>query len=65
MRIELNGRPTETEAATLLALLAERGHDPVTVATALNGDFVPREARDTTPLHPGDRVEVLRPMQGG
>lgn len=65
MRIELNGRPAETEAPTLSALLAERGHDPACVATALNGDFVPREAREATPLHPGDRVEVLRPMQGG
>ncbi|PRX33808.1 sulfur carrier protein [Meinhardsimonia xiamenensis] len=65
MRIELNGQPLETEAPDLAALLAERGLTPETVATALNGAFVPRERRGATPLSEGDRVEVLSPMQGG
>lgn len=65
MHIIVNGRPAETEARDLAALLEERGDKSDCVATALNGDFVPRAARAGTPLHPGDRVEVLRPMQGG
>lgn len=65
MRIELNGKPVETDAGDLAALLSELGHAPATVATALNGGFVPRNRRDATPLRDGDRVEMLSPMQGG
>jgi len=65
MQIELNGRPTETDAGTLAALVAERGFDAAVVATALDGVFVPRTARAATPLAAGARIELLSPMQGG
>ncbi len=65
MHIELNGRPLQTAAATLAALLAEQGVAGDAVATALDGRFVPRPQREATPLHDGARVEVLMPMQGG
>jgi sulfur carrier protein len=65
MRIDLNGEPVTTEAATLAALLDERGLPPASVATALDGTFIPRARRETTPLAVGARVEVLAPMQGG
>ncbi|MFD1883152.1 sulfur carrier protein ThiS [Paracoccus pacificus] len=65
MQIELNGLPVTTDAATLEALIAERGLDAGSVATALNGAFVPRGMRPATPLIPGAKVEVLSPMQGG
>ena len=50
---------------TLHAALAELGFTGPAIATALNGDFIPRTARDTTRLTDGDRLEVLAPMQGG
>jgi len=65
MRIELNSESLTTEAATLADLLAERGFDPNSVATAIDGDFVPRSLRADTVLQDGVKVEVLSPMQGG
>lgn len=65
MRIDVNGRSEMTGAATLADLMAERGLDAASVATALDGVFVPRDRRALTALAPGARVEILSPMQGG
>ncbi len=65
MRIDLNGAPVDTAATTLAALIDERGCDAASVASALNGAFVPRSLRAATPLSDGARVELLMPMQGG
>lgn len=65
MRIELNGNPVETGSSTLADLITERGFPEAAVATALDGVFVPRNARSGTALTAGARVEVLTPMQGG
>lgn len=65
MRIEVNGEPRETRARSLAEALAELGLAEAVVATALNGDFVPRAERPGTPLRDGDRIEVVAPMKGG
>ena len=39
--------------------------DDATVATALNGEFVPARARGATPVKDGDRIEIVAPRQGG
>ncbi len=65
MKLLINGRPREARSTTLAALVEEFGFQAACVATALNGEFVPREERDRIELGPGDRVEVLAPMQGG
>ncbi len=65
LRIRLNGEPVATEAATLADLLAEKGYNGAVVATALNGEFLPKARRAGTPLAEGDAVEVVAPMQGG
>lgn len=65
MRIDLNGAPYVTGARTLAALLDETGAEASAVATALDGQFVPRAARAQAMLREGARVEVLSPMQGG
>ncbi|MFV0244871.1 MAG: sulfur carrier protein ThiS [Qingshengfaniella sp.] len=65
MQIDLNGTRIETAAPTLAALIEERGLATDSVATALNGTFVPRLHRADTPLTDGARVEILSPMQGG
>ncbi len=64
-KIMLNGEPAEVNAATLQAALAELGFDDGPFATALNRDFVPASERPTTPLHDGDAIEIIAPMQGG
>ena len=64
MQINLNGHPQTITATTLAAALAELGlNGPL--ATALNGQFVAAQARATTALQNGDRIEALAPMQGG
>lgn len=65
MQILLNGQTTETQAATLAALLDEQQIERHCVACALNGDFVPRTQYDQAPISAGCKVEVLSPMQGG
>ncbi|HWT62970.1 MAG TPA: sulfur carrier protein ThiS [Ochrobactrum sp.] len=65
MTIVLNGAVVETTAATLAALLTEIELDEAVVATALNGEFIAGDERETTAISAGDRIEVLAPMQGG
>jgi sulfur carrier protein len=65
MRILVNGVWRETSAQQLAATLEELGYGGRIVSTALNGEFVPVDARGHTALADGDRVEVLAPMQGG
>ncbi|MGP9789167.1 sulfur carrier protein ThiS [Roseinatronobacter sp. NSM] len=65
MKIEVNGEMHQISAATVDDALAELGWADARVATALNGEFLPKAARATTNLTNGDRLEVLAPMQGG
>ncbi len=65
MKIIVNDAEHELEAATLGAALEALDYRDATVATALNGHFVPARVRDTTPLNEGDRVEIVAPRQGG
>lgn len=65
MNLIVNAQPREVTATTLANALSELGFTGPAIATALNGRFVPREARDTAALNDGDRLEVLAPMQGG
>lgn len=65
MKITVNAKSHETSAQTLGAVLQELGFAGKATATAVNGQFVPRDARDGTALKDGDQLEVLAPMQGG
>lgn len=65
MKIELNGEVRELQAERLDEALVELGYANATVATAVNGGFVPAPSRATRLLAEGDRLEVLAPRQGG
>lgn len=65
MQIELNGEKITTAATNLRGLVQERGFDAASVATAVNGSFVPRGKREQAALTAGAKIEVLSPMQGG
>lgn len=65
MRLLINGDPRDIEAATLAEALAALDLSGARVATALNGTFVPADARPKTRLSPGDSLEIVAPMQGG
>ncbi len=65
MNITVNAEPHEVSGAMLSAALVELGFTSPAIATALNGQFIPREAHELTALNEGDQLEVLAPMQGG
>ncbi|PZP29946.1 MAG: thiamine biosynthesis protein ThiS [Roseateles depolymerans] len=62
----LNHQPQPwREGLTIAALLAEQGRAADSVATALNGAFVPRGRREETPIEPGDELTLIQPITGG
>ncbi|WP_297295035.1 sulfur carrier protein ThiS [uncultured Methylovirgula sp.] len=65
MQIRVNGKAHEVAATTLAALLAELDYQDKLVATAVNQTFIRVADRPSTPLSPGDAVEILVPRQGG
>ncbi|GJE28075.1 sulfur carrier protein ThiS [Methylobacterium organophilum] len=70
MTVTINGERREHAAETLASLFAveaeERGiESPEGIAMALNGRVVRRSEWSVTPLRDGDRVEIVRAMQGG
>jgi sulfur carrier protein len=67
MKVSVNGRWTDTDAPTVAALLESLG---ITVgrsgvAVALNETVVPRLKWAEARLKGGDKVEIIRAVQGG
>ena len=66
LHITVNGEPRAIAATTTLAdLVAALGEPPASLATAVNGNFVPRAARATVQLRDGDAVFTFQPITGG
>jgi sulfur carrier protein len=65
MKLVVNGKEAEIIAGTLSELLEELDYKGDWLATAVNSNFVPVTERFAYTLSPGDRVEILAPMQGG
>ena len=66
LQITLNGEArTVPDSATLADLVIALGEAPQSLATAVNGDFVPRVARDGVRLREGDAVFSFQPITGG
>jgi sulfur carrier protein len=66
-RLRVNGVEEEIAEATVAELLAARGIDPSArfLAVAVNGSVIRRSEWRSTPLSPGDAVEIVRPFSGG
>jgi sulfur carrier protein len=64
IEILLDGALRHVAPCTLAELIAQLGHAPEGVGTALNGRFVPRGQRDQA-LQPGDAVLLFKPIVGG
>ncbi|HEX3535939.1 MAG TPA: sulfur carrier protein ThiS [Stellaceae bacterium] len=66
-RLKVNGVEEEVAVGTVAELLAERGIDPAArfLAVAVNGAVVRRADWPATGLAAGDKVEIVRPLQGG
>lgn len=65
LQLTINGESRAVQAETLERALAELGFQDATVATALNGVFVPVGRRANTALNQGDSIEILTARQGG
>ncbi|MEL7017038.1 MAG: sulfur carrier protein ThiS [Pseudomonadota bacterium] len=66
IEIQLNGETRALhKAATITDLLAEIGIAPVKVAVERNLEIVPKSLFSQTPLHAGDRIEVVQFVGGG
>ena len=66
MKIRLNGEPFELAApVTIGGLLALLDIDPRIVAVEHNIAVVKRARYDTTEVHEGDEIEIVRFVGGG
>ncbi|MBA2672759.1 sulfur carrier protein ThiS [Ramlibacter sp.] len=64
--VTVNGERRELAPGTTLAdLVASLEQAPQALATAVNGDFVAREARAQCVLKDGDAVFTFQPITGG
>ncbi|MBT9492613.1 MAG: sulfur carrier protein ThiS [Paucibacter sp.] len=66
INVSLDGQLQRINPATPLAdLLSGLSLAPESVATALNGQFVARDARAVALLKDGDQVLLFKPIVGG
>lgn len=65
MKLTINGEPQVSPAETLSALVDHLGMKPDRVAIELNREIVPRNQWPQTPLHDGDRLEIVHFVGGG
>ena len=65
MNLTINGDPQVSSAETLGALVETLGMKPDRVAIELNREIVPRDQWLQTPLHDGDRLEIVHFVGGG
>ena len=68
MKVVLNGDPRDLgEGATVREAVTASGapREGRGVAVALDGEVVPRRSWDDVPLREGQRIEVVRAVQGG
>ncbi|WP_025885583.1 sulfur carrier protein ThiS [Asaia prunellae] len=65
MRIMVNDEMKLITSRFLSEALIELGYAGAKVATAIDGVFVPRSAREGRALEEGAHLEILAPMQGG
>lgn len=64
--VRVNGRERRLPAAwTVADLVAELAVEPRTVAVERNGEIAPRARWSETALADGDRLEIVRFVQGG
>ena len=61
----VNGESRQSGATTLAEWVVLEGLDPQAVATAIDGEFVPRDQRADVALRDGARIDVFRAIVGG
>lgn len=65
IKVLVNGVAQTTTASTLAQWVAAQGLADDALATALNGQFVPRALRAEQALAEGDAIVTFQPIEGG
>ncbi|HEX9996434.1 MAG TPA: sulfur carrier protein ThiS [Abditibacterium sp.] len=65
MNISLNGTTVQTQAQTVAQLLESLQISPIGVAVAVNDQVVRRTQHAEFAVSEGDRIEIIRAVQGG
>jgi thiamine biosynthesis protein ThiS len=65
MTLTINGEERDFAAANLAQLVEELGMKQDRVAVELNREIVPRDRWSDTPVHAGDRLEIVHFVGGG
>lgn len=66
VRVKLNGEETDVAAGSTIGELVDRVvRDRSRNAVERNREIVPRAAYDTTPVAPGDVIEIVSLVGGG
>ena len=65
LRVRVDGQERRVPAGTTLADVLREAGDAAAFSTAVNAEFVAREARAACVLADGDEVLLFRPITGG
>ena len=65
MEIQINNTPKETQATTLSALIAEAGLPEKGIAAAIDNKMIPKAEWESTPLHEGANIVIIKAACGG
>ena len=65
MVLQINGDKREFSGVNLADLVEQLGMKGDRVAIELNLEIVPRDRWESTPLHDGDRLEIVHFVGGG
>ena len=65
MKIQINNTPKETQATTLSALISEAGLPEKGIAAAIDNKMIPKAEWESTPLHEGANIVIIKAACGG
>ena len=65
MKIQINNTPQKTQATTLSALIAEAGLPKKGITTAVDKQMIPKAEGESTPLHEGANIAIIKAACGG
>ena len=65
MKITINSTPKETQATTLSALISEAGLPEKGIAAAIDNKMIPKAEWESTPLHEGANIVIIKAACGG
>lgn len=65
VQLQINGEERTVNATSLSDLLRELELPPRGIAVAVNNSVIRRDDHPNYRLQPGDRIEIIRAVQGG